>query len=309
MEQLNHHPVVCFGEVLWDILPGGKMPGGAPVNVAYHLHKLGKQPALITKVGQDEEGAGLVKIFSGYGLCTTYFQVDDQYETGKVFGKPNEFDEMVYDIVAPSAWDHINWDAALEQLVSNSAYFVFGSLACRNQASEASKDTLLQLLQVAQCRVLDINLRAPYYNRRLVTELLQNCDIVKLNLSELELITGWFSTYSSIEDRIKVVQEEFGIDTIIITMGANGALLNVAGCMYAHQGYPVKVADTVGAGDAFLAGFIKGLLDKEPYQQVLEFASVMGAFTASNTGACPPYTATDIQKFTYSQTINSLLNI
>jgi fructokinase len=294
MSLSNHHPVVCFGEVLWDILPGGTTPGGAPVNVAYHLQKLGKNPALVTRVGVDAEGKKLVDIFSGYGLCTDFFQLDTEHETGKVFGKPNEFNEMVYDIAAPSAWDFITWESRLKNLVGQSSYFVFGSLACRN---EASKETLMRLVKLAKCRVLDINLRTPFYNKYIVTELLENCDIVKLNLSELELITGWFSNYTSVEGRIKAVQEKFGIDTIVVTMGAGGSLLSVSGMLYSHPGFPVKVADTVGAGDAFLAGFINGLLDKAPYQHVLEQASLMGAYVASKTGACPAYAVPDITKF------------
>src|SRR6185436_969141 len=105
MPDKNIHEVVCFGEVLWDILPSGAVPGGAPMNVAYHLNKLKMNPAVITRVGSDEKGKGLVNIFSGQGVCTDFFQVDYEYETGKVFAKPNEHNEVVYDIVMPVAWD------------------------------------------------------------------------------------------------------------------------------------------------------------------------------------------------------------
>src|SRR6185503_289178 len=97
----NIHEVVCFGEVLWDILPSGAVPGGAPMNVAYHLHKLDKNPALITKIGLDEKGKELIDIFSKHGVCTDFFQVDFDQETGKVFANPNEYNEVIYDIVKP----------------------------------------------------------------------------------------------------------------------------------------------------------------------------------------------------------------
>jgi fructokinase len=283
---MAYHPVVCFGEVLWDILPSGSVPGGAPINVAYHLHKLGKDPALITRVGYDKEGMDLVKVFSSYNVCTDFFQVDYEYETGKVFGKPNEFNEMTYDIVAPSAWDHIHWDEGFEELVSNCKYFVFGSLAARHKVS---RDTLFRLLSIARCKVLDINLRAPFYNKGLIEELMRNCDVLKLNLDELELITGWVSAYASVKDRIKSVSERFGIDTVVVTMGADGAMLYAGGIFYQHKGYAIRVADTVGAGDAFLAGFLKSLLDGASGDRALEFAGLMGAFVASHTGACPVY--------------------
>src|SRR5258706_7721080 len=126
------HPVVCFGEILWDILPSGAVPGGAPMNVAYHLQKLDKNPALITRIGNDAEGQQLMKIFSGYDVCTDFFQVDNKYETGKVFANPNEYNEVIYDIVKPVAWDFIVWDDSLSDLVTNAEYFVYGSLAARN---------------------------------------------------------------------------------------------------------------------------------------------------------------------------------
>src|SRR5690348_12219555 len=105
MDKKDIHQVVCFGEVLFDIFPSVAEPGGAPMNVAYHLQKLQKSPALITRVGIDEEGKKLVDFFSGRGLCTDYFQVDCEYETGKVYARLNEYKEAVYDIVMPVAWD------------------------------------------------------------------------------------------------------------------------------------------------------------------------------------------------------------
>ena len=135
----GQHPVVCFGEVLWDILPSGAVPGGAPMNVTYHLHKQNKNPALITRIGQDEKGDQLKEIFAQHGVCTDYFQIDQTNETGKVFANPNEHNEVVYDIVKPVAWDFIEWNQGLTDLVSKADYFVFGSLASRN--SDSKKNT------------------------------------------------------------------------------------------------------------------------------------------------------------------------
>ena len=132
MENNNDHKVVCFGEVLWDILPTGSVPGGAPMNVAYHLHKQQKNPAVITSIGIDEKGEELIKIFSEYGVCTDFFQVDDTYETGKVYAKTNGQNDVAYDIVMPVAWDFIKWDDDFTDLLANAGYFVFGSLAARN---------------------------------------------------------------------------------------------------------------------------------------------------------------------------------
>ena len=291
MENNNDHKVVCFGEVLWDILPSGAVPGGAPMNVAYHLHKQQKNPALITSIGIDEKGEQLVKIFSDYGICTDFFQVDYEHETGKVFAEPNEHNEVVYDIVKPVAWDYIKWEDDFENLVTNANYFVFGSLASRNNVS---KKTLFQLLEYAENKVLDINLRPPHFNRRIVEELLSKADFLKLNLAELELITGWFSKHTSIEDRVRSITDKFKIQNMVVTMGGDGAVLYYNGNEYVQKGYKVDVVDTVGSGDAFLAGLLARLLDNASPVNALEFASGLGAFIAMQKGACPVYNVDEI---------------
>lgn len=292
MENTNNHDVVCFGEVLWDILPSGAVPGGAPMNVAYHLHKQKKNPALITSVGIDEKGKELVHIFSKYGVCTDFFQTDADHETGKVYAKPNEHNEVVYDIVMPVAWDFIKWDESINDLVSGSEYFVYGSLAARN---EVSKKTLFRLLEVAKNKVLDINLRAPHFNRKIVEELLSKCNFLKLNIAELELITGWFSNYNSLEDRVKSITEKFKINKMVVTKGGAGASLFLDGNTYHHNGFKVNVEDTVGSGDAFLAGLISRLSNNASPVDALEYASGLGSFIATQKGACPDYNVKQVE--------------
>lgn len=294
MESKINHKVVCFGEVLWDILPSGAVPGGAPMNVAYHLHKQQKNPAVITRIGNDKKGEELLQIFSDYGVCIDFFQVDYEHETGKVYAEPNEHNEVVYDIVKPAAWDFINYEDRLESLVSHAEFFVFGSLAARNNES---KNTLLKLLNVAKTKVLDINLRAPHFNRRIVEELLSNADLLKLNLAELELITGWFSKYTSVKDRVNSIIERFNIRNIVVTMGGDGAIIYYNGEEFTHKGYKVKVADTVGSGDAFLAGLLAKLSEGDTPGNALEFASRTGAFVATKKGACPGYEPSEIYEF------------
>lgn len=291
MKKRNNHSVICFGEVLWDILPSGAVPGGAPMNVTYHLHKQGKSPALITRIGNDEKGKGLEAIFNDHGVCTDYFQVDKDHETGKVFAHPNEFNEVLYDIVKPVAWDFIEWNDEYAALVSNADYFVFGSLAARNKTS---KNTLLQLLESSPNKVLDINLRAPHFDRHIVEELIGKANILKLNLAELELITGWFSSQTSVIDRVRLIADRFRISSIVVTMGGDGALLYKDAMIFRHPGFFVNVADTVGSGDAFLAGLLSKLMENKTPEEALDFANGLGAFIATKTGACPPYEMQDV---------------
>lgn len=285
------YDVVCFGEILWDVLPGGAMPGGAPMNVAYHLKKMNQNPGLITRVGHDEWGKALIELMEAHHISTDYFQLDYGLETGKV--KATVLDNNVsYDIVAPVAWDYIQWEDDFESLVLSSAYFVFGSLVTRN---ERSRTTLYRLLDLAKVKVLDINLRPPFFDKNTIEQLLRKADILKLNYAELELITGWFAHYQSDHDRMRLLQERFQIPVIIVTKGESGCTMLDNNSFYQQKGYAVHVADTIGSGDAFLAGFISHLLSGRTSHEALAYANALGALVASYSGACPNYDTEEIQ--------------
>lgn len=291
MGNTDIHQVVCFGEVLFDIFPSGPVPGGAPMNVAYHLHKQKKNPAVITKIGIDEEGKKLINFFSGAGLCTDYFQVDCEYETGKVYARLNEYKEAVYDILMPVAWDFIQWENGLEKVVKEASFFVYGSLAARDKVS---RGTLFRCLEMAKNKVLDINLRAPHFNKRTVEELMHKADLLKMNVAELELITGWFSDYEGIEDRVKFIADKFSFAGVAVTMGGEGAMLYMDGALIRYKGVKVDVVDTVGCGDAFLAGLLSKLTEEASPEEALVYASRLGTYIALQRGACPEYELTNM---------------
>lgn len=306
MEPIPQYQVICFGEVLWDILPSGALPGGAPMNVAYHLMKLGTHPALITKIGIDDYGERLVNILSKSGVSTEFFSIDYEHPTGLVYANLNDHHEVGYDIVFPSAWDFIDWKDEYTSLVGNANYFVYGSLTSRNKVS---RDTLIDLLDIAKTKVLDINLRQPYFRRTNVEHLLERANILKMNIAELELITGWFSHFKTTEDRVKLMQDQFKIDTLIVTMGADGAIVNHRGSFHRHPGFKVAVADTIGSGDSFLAGFLSQLLKGSTVENALILASGIGAFIATQTGACPEYDTSQIMALIDSNTFSEKLKL
>jgi fructokinase len=286
MTETLNHPVVCFGESLWDILPQGKLPGGAPANVAYHLQKLGKNPAVISRIGNDELGKELKEVYESKNIETGFFQIDNEHETGKVFATVKENHEVEYEIVQPVAWDFIECNKLDEELISAAEFFVFGSLASRNTNS---RNSLLHCLEFAKTKVLDINLRPPHYTRETLTMLLQRTDILKLNLSELHLVSAWYADLKSDEKMVKLLVEKFKMQTVIVTKGGDGAMLFMNEKFFYHPGYSVKVADTIGSGDSFLAGIISKLMDGASPEEALDFASALGAFVASRPGACPDY--------------------
>ena len=278
--------IVCYGEILWDILPAGALPGGAPMNVAYHLHKLNRDVSVITRVGADNYGRELLDILSKWGIGTDHVSTDHLHPTGLVYARSGGHHEMTYDIVYPSAWDFIAWDESYAVLMQQTDYLVFGSLIGRNNES---RNTLFKLLDAANNKVFDVNIRPPHFNQSIIEQLLQKTDVLKLNLAELELIAGWFSPLDSVTDKMKGIQDRFLINTIVVTMGGDGALLCLNGSCYQHPGYKVQVADTVGSGDAFLAAFLSQFIDRAPPGEMLDYACAMGGLIASYTGACPDY--------------------
>jgi fructokinase len=283
---VHKHPVVCFGETLWDMLPTGKQAGGAPMNVAYHLQKLGKDPAVISRIGFDELGKQLIETLEAKNICTDYFQMDEEKPTSVVQAEIKGSHEMVYTILDEVAWDYIEYNEELAALVKAADYFVFGSLAMRGKQTAG---TLLQLLPLAKNKVLDINLRPPFYNRHTVELLLTHANIVKMNVAELELITGWFAPFNSENDRMLMLKDRFELDTIIVTQGAKGAIVNKGNAFYTCKGIPVTVEDTVGSGDSFLAAILARVMEGAAMEEALAFANRLAAFITTQQGACPDY--------------------
>lgn len=282
---------ICFGEVLWDILPHEKVPGGAPMNVCYHLNRLGQEAAIISKTGNDENGKALIDFLQQNNINTSLVQVDNDQPTGTVIAT-QKGNEMEYNIVQPVGWDFIDYDETLIQKVKEADYFICGSLVAR---SEHSRNTLFKLLEVAPTKIIDINLRPPHYDQFTVEALFNKADILKLNNHELALITGWYSNEADFEKQVLLLSEKFFIPTIIITKGEAGAALLFEKRFYDHAGYKVEVADTIGSGDSFLAGFLSKYITGQSPETALAFACRIGAFVASQKGACPQYDVDSIE--------------
>ena len=288
---MKQHPpasVLCFGEVLWDILPDGMKPGGAPMNVAYHLHRNGIESDLITKVGADALGDKLLTELASSDLPTARCQRDQSRPTGTVVAKMDADQEMSYEIVAPVAWDFIAWEDGYRAAAAAADAVVFGSLVMR---SGVSRRTLEKLLDAARYRVFDVNLRAPHYSREDIFSALGKTELLKLNQHELGVITAWTGKEPSADEAGNVarLREKFPVKGVIVTRGKDGATFYEGSQRYHHPAYRVRVADTVGAGDAFLAAFLAARFRGLDIPACLEAASVLGAFVATRKGACPEY--------------------
>ncbi len=286
--------IVCFGEVLWDMLPEGAQPGGAPMNVAIHLRQLGLNPWLVSRIGKDEEGEKLRQFLSDGGIDLSYLQVDSELPTSKVLVHLDEDRNATYEICEPVAWDNIQFNGKLNKLAAEAGLMVFGSLAARN---ETTRNTLLQLMEnTPAIKLLDVNLRPPYDKREWIETLLHKADFVKLNDDELFRIAEWNGQAGEEITLIRWFSEFFSCRWVCVTKGAKGALFLFDGQLLQHTGFKVNAVDTVGAGDAFLAALIAQLSWEKSPDEVLEFACATGAFVASRHGAVPSYAITDIQE-------------
>ncbi len=284
--------VICFGEVLWDLLPSGKIAGGAPMNVAYHVNQLGLSAQMISRVGNDDLGKELLDFLNTKGVSTHLVQSDHTFSTGTVNVVLDEKGSPSYDIVQPAAWDFIHPDSEMLDTVKEADALVFGSLACRNGRT---KRTLLELLEVAPLRVLDVNLRQPFYSKNLLEELLTQADIVKMNDEELELLSGYWAELQTPLNQMEFLRRKFGLETLIVTRGSNGAACLDESGYCEHPGFKVTVKDTIGSGDAFLASFLSKMLVGDATSQCLQFACAMGALVATKQGGTPVIAESEIE--------------
>ena len=276
--------IACFGEMLWDVLPTGRQPGGAPLNVAVHLHNFGLDARLISRVGHDDLGTELLTFVESKGISTCYVQRGETHLTGVVKANVSDSMEVTYQIVKPVAWDYIQYNPALRELAETSEAFVFGSLAARHSPS---RETLYRLLQQAPFKVFDVNLRPPHYSRDVVTYLLNQADMVKLNHHELAEIMGWFGANADEKTALRWLAERFQLQAACVTKGADGAVLWVGQQLYRSPGIAVQVQDTIGSGDAFLAALLRGWLAGQAPTDYLAFACAAGSLVASYQGATP----------------------
>jgi fructokinase len=262
------------------------------MNVAIHLKRQGKDPILVSKVGNDAMGEELLQFLRRSELDLHYIHRDEMLSTSKVLVHLDVNKNATYEICEPVAWDNITPGDDLDQLALKTGLIIFGTLASRDSTT---RNTLFSFLEKSPAfRLLDINLRPPYDTREVVEPLLKAADMVKLNEEELERVAGWFGQKGDEFSQIEWLAGFFDCGTVCVTRGVNGAVLFVDNKFFGHPGYKVNTVDTVGAGDSFLAGLVSGLSDGSSPEKALDFACATGAYVASQKGAVPEYTLQDI---------------
>ena len=257
------------------------------MNVAIHLKNLQMEVACITKVGNDSLGDELNKFLTSKGCANTWVQTDKEHPTGTVKVNISNRTDVQYEIVHPVAWDFISVTSEALEVSKNAYAFVFGTLACRNQQS---RETLFTLLENTKgIKIFDVNLRAPHYSKELIESLLSKADIIKMNEDELNIIHEWIDHAAlPLDQKIRNIKSRFGLNTLIVTRGGDGALLLDETGLHSSKVYKVEVKDTIGSGDSFLAGMIKNIYLKQPPEYALNYACALGALVAQHHGANPP---------------------
>lgn len=280
--------VVGLGELLWDIFPQGKQLGGAPANFAYMAALLGDRGIVASRVGTDRLGQEAIWQLKSSGLNTSYVQIDDQHETGTALLKLDSKGQAEYKFGEDIAWDHLAWTEQWQELALSADAVCFGSLAQRAEESRITTRKFLESMRADAARVFDVNLRQSFYSQEVLRMALLHANIIKVNHEELPRIVELFGEkFSAEKESAKWLAEEFGLKLVCVTRGHRGSILYCNGVCDEHTGFTVKVADTVGAGDAFTAALVHHWLRKTPVAEMNLAANRMGAWVASQEGAMP----------------------
>jgi fructokinase len=290
--------IAAFGELLWDILPNGKVLGGAPANFIYRINSFGDQGTLLSKVGNDKAGKEVRDALRNLGVSDENIQTDYEFPTGYVKVKIDKVGNPDFDIITDVAYDHIEINSEMMEAFSQADCVCFGTLV---QRYGISKNTLRELIHESPdvVKFLDINLRKKCYTATTIEDSLRMANILKTNDDELFITRELLGLKSeNLKELAQETIEKFNLDILLCTLGPNGAFcLTNEDVFYYDPGYQISLGDTVGSGDAFSAGFVHYYMNDYPIDEALRFGNAAGAMVATTTGATAPIRKEDILNF------------
>ena len=290
--------VVGLGELLWDLLPAGKQIGGAPSNFAYISSLLGNHAVVVSRVGNDELGREALYRVKGLGLDTSCVQIDDKHPTGTVHITVDAQGVADFRIVPEVAWDHIEWNSALQQLAVKADVVCFGSLAQRQEPSRSTIHHFVRTTREKCLRIFDVNLRQAFYDAVTLKTGFALATVVKVNDQELPVVMqgcGLPTSNDEVADA-ELLLQHFGMELVCVTRGPKGSLLMNKEGYSEHPGFRVPVADTVGAGDAFTAALAHHYRLGHSLNTINAAANRVGSWVASQPGATPAATPEEIAR-------------
>lgn len=280
--------VIGMGEALWDVLPEGKKIGGAPANFAYHVSQFGLPSCVISAIGEDHLGEEIEENFTSKGLNHKLAKVP--YPTGTVQVEIDQAGIPQYDIKENVAWDNIPFTKEIEDLAKKTQAICFGSLAQRNVVSRETINKFLDHMPKTPDTlvVFDVNLRQGFYNKEILCNSMERCNILKINDEELVTVSRLFG-YPGIDlqDKCWILLGKYNLKMLILTCGVNGSYVFTPGKVSFQPTPMVEVADTVGAGDSFTAAFIANILKGKSVEEAHRKAVETSAFVCTKKGAMP----------------------
>ena len=286
--------LLSLGEVLWDLFPEGERFGGAPANFACHAAVLGADVTMASAVGEDDRGREAIEILESYGIDTRCVTTLPGLPTGTVGIALDDLGKPTFTIHEGSAWDHFPWTEALEETLASVDAIYFGTLGQRGvESRETINRAALMAAETGTPCLLDVNLRAPYFDGALLRASIERATLLKLSDEELPEVLACLEVAPNrnAEDALKEVREVGELDLVVMTRGAEGALLVNGDGSFDQPGIPTTVRDTVGAGDAFTAAFLVGHLAGDPPGETLRRACEIAAAVCARDGAVPELVA------------------
>ncbi|MGB7324737.1 MAG: carbohydrate kinase [Rubripirellula sp.] len=282
--------IISLGEVLWDLFPDGERFGGAPANFASHAALAGGDVSIVSAVGDDARGRAATEILGRYGVDTSLLQTTPGVSTGAVGVELDKNGKPTYQIHEDSAWDQIRWCDQLEQALKEADAVYFGTLG---QRSDLSRNTIRRCLETARSaglpRILDINLRVPFFSDELIRDSIELASVLKLSDEEVPNVATACGL-SDIDDEQEVlarILRQQSLDLVVVTRGADRATLVSKDETIQQPGFPAEVRDTVGAGDSFTATFVYGMLVGESHETSLRKSCQKAAEVCGLSGAVP----------------------
>ena len=284
------HRIIAMGDGLWDLFPDGPRFGGATANYACHASILGGEVFMVSGVGKDDRGRALLKVYQKHEVNTELIQEVNDFPTGIVKVELREKGLPTFTIGENAAWDNWVWNEEIEQKVKSADALYFGTLGQRGQSARNGIRQALKIAKASQIpRILDVNLRAPFYDDALIRESVILCSVLKISDEELQRVAQACELNSSLSDNAVLVElrTKFQLDIVVVTRGAEGAVLVSEEGVFEQPGVPTTVVDTVGAGDSFTASMTLGLLAAKDSSEILGEACKVAAGVCSHAGAVP----------------------
>jgi fructokinase len=290
--------IISIGELLWDILPAGPRLGGTATNFAAFSARLGNRAALASSLGDDDYGRATRLLLEKANLDLSLLQQSDR-PTGTVDVTFSAEGQPVYIIHTDVAWDYIRLRAEMVKAAQDADAVCFGTLGQRNEVSQSTIRDLVEAAPPRCVRVFDVNLRMPFCTSETLTWSLSHATVVKCSDEELPQVfslLGKPAPVASREAAQRLLDYFPSCVLVALSLGAHGCLIANREASVTHPGFPIKLVDTVGAGDAFTAGLTHSYLRRASLTQMAEVGNLCGSYVASLPEATPQLTPAFLER-------------